>query len=64
MCQTELENQSDNSVCVSGSVSGGSSLLSLSMNSSFDPKLSKPKFDFLYKRTCFRLMSEFYKHLF
>jgi hypothetical protein len=33
------------------------------MNSN-DPKLSKPKFDFLYKRTCLRLMSEYYKHKF
>lgn len=63
-CRFELENNSETSICVSGSVSmsGNSSLLS--MNSSNDPKLSKPKFDFLYKRTCFRLMSEYYKYLF
>ena len=27
-------------------------------------KLYRKKFDFLYKRTCFRLMAEFYKYLF
>ena len=31
---------------------------------SVDAKLSKKKFDFLYKRTCFRLMGEFFKTLF
>jgi len=63
VCQSEMENRSETSVCVSGTASMSStSLLSLSMTS--DPKLHKPKFDFLYKRTCFRLMSEFFKDLF
>ena len=38
--------------------------LSSSFNSNTDPKLSKKKFDYLYKRTCFRCMGEFYRHLF
>ena len=65
VCQSELAasdlNHSDASVCVTGSFNSSSLNLSISSN---DPKLSKPKFDFLYKRTCFRLMSEYYKHIF
>lgn len=29
-----------------------------------DQKLERKKFDFLYKRTCFRLMGEYYKLIF
>jgi hypothetical protein len=29
-----------------------------------DDKLTKKKYDFLYKRTCFRLMADFFKSLF
>ena len=38
--------------------------LSSSFNSNTDPKLSLKKFEYLYKRTCFRCMGEFYRHLF
>lgn len=37
---------------------------SLVSASQVNPDKYYKKFDFFYKRTCFRLMGEFYKHLF
>lgn len=58
------EIDSDESISKSPSSSSAEELLEQECGEQADDKLSRKKFDFLYKRTCFRLMVDFFKSLF